>query len=631
MGWQNPKNAETINPGIDWNEKFLNELKGELDEELARQTLGKFLEHNIQFTVRILTGVILKPFQAIMIKGWIQKNFSLACWGRGCAKSTLAGLFAVLYGIFNPGTTILIVSSNFRSSRRILEQLEMITKRSEGALLRQVFDSDLSRRNDIFKWTMYNGSSVVCLPLANGEGLRGQRANILVVDEALLVSKGIIENVLKPFLVASSNITEKLMWREVEDQLIAKGVLKEDQRKKFKSTSKMILLSSASFVGEYFHEVYLDYLRKVAEETSEDSSYFVSQISYELVQLLAPDILDKGVLDDVTSGNTPRAVIDREYRAQFIQDSDGFFRAKHLIACTIKDGDRPCVEIVGEAGAKYVLGIDPNVGGDETNDHFAMSLLKIVKRNDGKEIGLLVHSYAAAGVDLEDHINYILYILDHFNVVYICLDTSQGDNMDFMSVCNQSAQFKSRGMKLGSIDADFGREDYKEIAKDVRRRYNLNNKKIVHNQHFHPAFIGAANDYLQACTENQTVRFAAKALSIKDNEGIMKRQDIGNIHITHKLFNEFKEGDPKFTFIEYQDSLMDLTKSEMAAIQVTVTDLGTRQFRLPQHHRHVKTKNRVRKDNYSSLLLANWGLHIYLESLQVTFEQHNATFVPMLI
>jgi len=554
-------------------------------------------------------------------------------WSNGFIShnSSLAGIFAVLYCIFNPGTTVLIVSSNFRSSRRILETLEGICKKREGIQLRQVFDSDLSRRNDIFRWTMFNGSSIVCLPLANGEGLRGQRANVLMVDEALLVSKSIIENVLKPFLLASQNITEKLQIREIEDRLIEKGLMKEEERKKFKSSSKMILLSSASFQNEYFHDVYLDYLKKIAEDVGEESSYFVSQLSYEVMLDLAPEILDKGVIDDVNSGNTPRAVIDREYRAQFIKDSDGFFRAKNLIECSVPDGDAPCVEIVGEAGAEYVLGIDPNVGGDETNDHFAMSLLKIVKRSDGKRIGLLVHSYAAAGVDLKDHIDYIVYLFECFNIVYIVLDTSQGDNMDFLSVCNESEIFKNKKITLNSMEVDFGRDDVSEISKEIKKKYNRNNNKIVQNQHFHPAFIGAANDYLQACTENRNIRFASKAMSVPHQYEIMSSSNIRNIHLRHKLFNEFKDGSPMFSFIEMQDELIDLTKSELAAIQVSVTDLGTRQFRLPRHHRSSKTKNRMRKDNYSSLLLANWGLYLYLKSLEVKVEEQNNTFFATLI
>jgi len=628
--WIDPKTSSPPEPRINWNAK-LKTLKGELSEEEARKGLGQFLAYNIQFTVRILMGIILKPFQAVMIKGWFEKNFSLACWGRSCAKSTLVGIFAVLYGIFNANTTILIVSSNFRSSRRILETLESITKKSAGLLMKQVFDGDLSRRNDLFRWKMINGSSILCLPLANGEGLRGQRANVLIVDEALLVPKAVIENILKPFLAASANITERLQIREIEDKLIRLGKMKEEDRRKFKSTSKMILLSSASYQGEYFYEVYLDYLKKINEEVAEEASYFVSQLSYEVIQRLAPDILDKGVIEDIESGNTPQSVIEREYKAHFIQDSEGFFRAKKLIACSVPDGGRPCVEIVGEPGAEYVLGIDPSNGGDETNDHFAMSVLKIISKPDGRKIGLLVHSYAAAGVSLVDHINYLVYILKKFNIVYISLDASQGDNSDFISICNESDIFKGERFRLEAIDADFGKEDYLETAKQIRKSYNRKADRIVQKQAFNSAFLSASNDLLQAHVDFQNIMFAGKALACDGQVEIMSGQDIGNIHKTHKLFSNNQEGNPMYSFIEMQDSWIDMTKYEMTAIQVTVSSLGVRQFSLPQNIRRVKSATRTRRDNYSSLLLASWGLHLYLQSQIVEVQAPAVTFSPMLI
>lgn len=625
--WIEPK--ESTLPIVDnVNERFKRDLKGELSEDVARRTLGEFLHFNVQFTTRLLTGMILKPFQAVLMKGWFLKNFSLAVWGRGCAKSSLAGIFAILYCIFNPNTTVLIVSSNFRSSRRILETLEALSKRKSGVLLRQVFETDLSRRNDIFKWTLLNGSSIVCLPLGDGEGLRGQRANVLIVDEALLVPKHVIENVLKPFLVASGNITEKLRIREIEDDLVERGIIKDSDRRESASTSKMILLSSASYQAEYFYEVYQDYMQKIIKGTAADGSYYVSQMSYKVVQELAPEILDKAVLEDINSGNTPQAVIDREYNAHFIQGTDGFFRAVKLIACTIPDGSRPCVEIVGEPGEEYVLGIDPNMGGDETNDHFAMCVLKIVKKPDGRKIGLVVHSYAAAGVDLKDHINYVIYILKHFNIVYIAVDSTQGDNMGFIAVCNESDLFKGERLFLKSIDAEFGREDVSEIATAVRRNYNRSNNCIVQQQNFHTAFIGAANDLLQAHVDNRNILFAGRALSLDGQVEIMKTQRIGNICSIHKLFNEEKDGDPIYKFIEMQDILINKTKIEMAHIQVTVSQLGNRVFNLPQNLRHVKQKTRIRRDSYSALLLANWGLYIYLRSLEVNIEKTMNTFAP---
>lgn len=624
-----PKNKES-KPRTNVNLFLKENLKGEITEEVARATLGRFLAYNIQFSVRLLTGMILKPYQALLIKGWIEKNFSLCCAGRGVGKSSLIGIFAVIYAIFNPGVRILIVSSNFRSSRRILENLDLVSKKREGLMMKQAFEGDMSRRADVFQWLLKNGSVIACLPLANGDGLRGQRANILIVDEALLVPKHIVENILKPFLVSAGDITEKLKVREMEDSLIAQGRMKEEERKRFKSQSKMILLSSASYQGEYFHEVYEHYLKNIINgpknPEEEDATYFVSQLSYEVVQKLAPDLFDKGIIQDIESGNTPQSVIDREYKAQFIQDSDGFYRAKRMADCTVPDGNRPTVEILGDPEADYVLAIDPNVGGDETNDHFAMSVLKIVEKKDGRRIGMLVHSYAAAGVDLKDHINYFLYILKYFNIVYVAADTTQGENLDFISICNESEIFKHEKMNLLTIDADFGKEDQTETAKQIRKSYDRKTRRIVQKQRFHSAFQGAANDHLQSCVDFKNITFAAKALSVDGQAEMLADQDIGNIHKTHKLFNTTNEGNPIYEFIERQDYLIDLTKAEMALIRVSVSALGNKSFDIPINFRRLKSANRPRKDNYSSLLLANWALKLYLEAQTLPEEEDGALF-----
>lgn len=624
------------------NEKWRNNIRRKSNQRhLTYQSLGKYINFFEKANIKEndlfhLKNIIDENFYfdpVVKIEDSIENclDFNVPngeqYWSNGFINhnSTMAGLFSVLYAINNPGVRILIVSSNFRSSRRILENIETLSKKKDGILLRQVFDGDLSRRTDIFQWSLKNGSTIACLPLANGEGLRGQRANVLIIDEALLVPKHIIENILKPFLAAAGDITEKLKIREIEDDLIKKGLMKEEERRKFKSQSKMILLSSASYQGEYFHEVYCQYLKNISEGLREDSAiedatYFVSQLSYEVVQQLAPDLFDKGIIQEIEGGNTPQSVIDREYRAQFIQDSDGFYRAKRMAACTIPDGQRPTIEIVGEPDAEYILAIDPNVGGDETNDHFAMSLLKIVTKKDGRKIGMLVHSYAAAGVDLKDHIEYFTYLLEKFNIVYIAIDSTQGENLDFISICNESEIFKQKKINLLSIDAEFAKEDQSEITKQIKKSYDLKTKRIVQKQRFHSSFQSAANDHLQACVDFGNIIFAGKALSVDGQTDLLLDQDIGTIHQTHKLFNNEKEGNPIYQFIERQDYLIDLTKAEMALIRISVSSLGTKSFDIPLNFKRLKSANRPRKDNYSSLLLANWALKLYIEMLSLPDE-----------
>ena len=361
------------------NQFFIDNLKGELDESTARATLGQFLSHNIIFTTRILMGFLLKPYQSVIIKGWFEKQFSLAIWSRGAGKSTLVGVFCALYCIFNANTKIVIVSNNFRSSRSILENLDNLSRRKSGFFFRQTLDGDLSRRSDVFTLKFKNGSTIESLPLATGDTLRGRRANILIIDEARSVSKSIVENVLKPFLFASAGITQKFKYREIEDKLIKKGIMKESDRKIFESTNKLIMLGSASYQAEYLYDIYVDYKKQIE---AGNLDYFISQLSYEVIEQLSPDILDMGMVNEIKNGNIPKHTIEREYKAHFVNDSEGFYRAKNLLNCSIKDGEEPCVEIKGDPASEYVLGIDPNVSGSEYSDHFAMSLLKIIKKGE---------------------------------------------------------------------------------------------------------------------------------------------------------------------------------------------------------------------------------------------------------
>lgn len=617
---------------VDVNEE-LSKIKGELTEKQARWTLGKFLEYNLGFAARILTGMIWHPRQIIYIKAWWHNNFNIAIWGRGCGKSTLAALFAVLYAIFVPNTSILIVSQNFRSSRRILEGVESIATSPGGVLLLQCFKNEkMSRRNDLFQWELKNGSKITAVPLSNGEGLRGLRATVLIVDEALLVPIKIIKEILQPFLVAAGNVTKKLRTKEREDRLIKKGLMKEEDRTEFPTDAKMILLSSASYQWEDLYKIYCDYLNRAINETHEQreiASYSVTQISYEAV----PDgFLDKAILKDVTEGETPQSIIDKEYRAIFIEGSDSYFSLKKMADCTTKDGEEPCVEVVGEKGAEYILGIDPSFSSAESSDHFAMSLQKIIRKGD-KKIGMLVHSYAVAGGRLQDHILYLKYILENFNVVYIGIDASQGDEVEFINSCNNSQIFKDAKIELKAIDADFGKEDMSEIPKQIKKSYNKQAGRIVQKQAFHSAFQRAANEYLQACIDYKNIWFAGK-IQFVDGLG----DSLGKVHGGLSILDP-KTGHTEFRtknvgiyeFMEFQGELIDLTKKECSLVEVSSSELGNQSWSLPQAMKRSKSANRVRKDNYSALLLANWCLKMYLASQeQQTVEVYN-TFEPILV
>lgn len=648
---------------IDYNKVCRETLKGELTEEEGRRTLGRFLAFNIGFMVRILTGFILEPYQRIVIKGWLAKNFSLTVAGRGWSKSFVASHFAYLYCLLNPGKHIIVVSATFRSSRKIVENIDDWSKRKAsdrhpgGALLRQTFESDMIKKPDMYKIKFKNGSSITALPLGDPNRLRGFRANVVILDEGLLIPQPTIDNVLKPFLFTPSpdEITRKKLVREKEARLIAAGKMKEEDRMKFKSYAKMIILSSASYSWESLFDLYKKYLGIIykqddkakallkpsetddlAPEIIEDNpaSYLVHQLSWKVAN---PDLVEASVREEIESGMYSESTIKREYEAQFVQDSDGYFRAAKMEECTIKDGEQPCIEVVGEPGAQYVLGIDQNVSDSETADHFAMCLLKIIEKklSDGsvRKVGLVVHQYAEVAVGLREHIEYLYYILTRFNVVYIGYDASQGKSLGFINICNESELFKEKKVELRHVTADFGKENYDEIIKQVQKGYNKGTGTIVQPQAFHSDFQRAANEYLQACFDRQQIFFAGKAQANGPIMAGLRERDVGPILRNHSSFTDTlgTAGDQN-EFIIAQDNLMDLTKKECALIEVKASALGNITYDIPSHlKRASKTRFRIRRDSYSALLLANWCLRIFVESQERPKAETYSAFMPYLI
>lgn len=607
------------NPLIDWNKKLEEDLGDrELTEEEGKKTLGKFLMYNLRFFASTVIGFTLAPYQRLILKGWFTSNFILCVAGRGAAKSTLASVFSALYCLMHPDHKILIVSTTFRSSRQIVEKIDAWSKKREGFLLRQCMDGDMIKKADLFRIKFLNGAEITCVPLGDPNKLRGFRCHVLFIDEGLLIAQSTIDNVLKPFLVAGADIDTKMLIREKEERLIKKGLLKQEDRTIFESGAKLIILSSASYTWEHLHTIYQDYLKKIyaAEELDESNQYAryaVQQLSYEIVP---KEILDPAVTEDITNGSNSKDTIDREYKAFFTSSSDSYFSAKKITECMIPDKEEPSLEIIGDPKSEYILAIDPNVSSSPSADHFAICVMKIIKNKDNKEMGMVVNQYGVAGVELKYHIQYFLYLLQNFNIVYIACDTTSGDNLDFINICNESKQFKDQKIELLPINAEFGKENFDEITQQVKKGYDKNTKRIVQKQPFHSAFQRAANEYLQSCFNFKNIRLGSKILSLGDKSASLANIEIGDVWRDHPQFadREIDGENSMYNFIEYQDNMLKMVQDECVSVEVKTNSLGTTSYDLPQSMKRSKNAKRRRKDNYSALLLCNWCIKIYLET-----------------
>ena len=586
------------------------DLKGELDSKQAKISLAKFLRSNLGFTVELISGIKLAPFQEVTLKGFFNRNFNMCVWGRGCGKTFIASVYCFLQCIFEPNTKILIAGPTFRTARFIFQNLEKIVETRGAELLAQAFGAK-SKRNDQFEWRI-NGGSITAIPLS-GEKIRGFRANILVLDEYLLLPEETIKTVLMPFLVAPQDMAERIRVREIEDSLIKNGKMEEKDRMVFENKSKMIALSSASYSFENLYKTYKEWMGNIYSDDMLDSKYFISQMGFDSVP---EDMIDKTVIEEAQSGGSSNSSFQREYRAQFTDGSDSYFSAKKMHECTVPDGEAPHTLIAGNPEKEYILGIDPSFSNSPSSDYFAMSLIELDENSY-----TLVHSYAVAGGDLKNHIKYLFYLYKNFNIKMIIIDNA---GYQFIDSANESEIFREAGLEIKFFDFNTEKQGvaYDQELKKVKRTYSPKDNVVCFKQVFSSDFLRNANEYLQSCIDHKKIFFASRTAA---SGSFFSRLSSTKIPLKLTHFNDIGE------MIETQDDLIYQTKKQCALIEVKSTAKGTQSFDLPQHLRRSNSANRARKDNYTTLMLGNWAVKAYNDMRNVKVEEVNATFVPRMI
>ena len=608
------KNTKIIEP---W--EYYQNLKGELSDEDAKVSLAKFMRQNLRFTVELLTGQQLQPFQEIILKGLLNRNFNLCIFSRGIGKTYLAGVFCYLYCIFNPNSKVLIAGPTFRTSRFILSAIRDLVQRKEARLLAQAFGKP-SFLPDYWTWEI-NGGSIVAIPLAGGSGkIRGFRANAMILDEFLEISKQTVEEVLMPFLVSPQDLKERLSTRENENRLISEGRMKEEDRKVFKNKAKLIGLSSASYTFQNLYTTYREW-RDIIEDEKRitDGSYFVSQLAWDAVP---PDFIDKSIIEmGQNDGVSSNAAFQREYGAQFTDGSDSYFSMKKMIKQSLIPGDEPSVSFRGNSNKKYILGIDPNLSNSENADDFAMCLLEL---DEERKEAVIVNQYAVAGKDMIDHINYLYYLVTHFSIVLIMIDNT---GSQFIESANASEIFTRNNIKLNTLEWDTiaENEDFVKETIRVKGQYSLMGHKIVVKQYFTTEFLSKSNSYLQSCIDAGKVWFGSPA-----NGSDMVFNKLSSTEIPFDLVG-FKNNTD---FIDNQDDLIRRTKNQMALIEFSCNSRGSGEsYDIPMKLKRGKGDMRARRDSYSAFLLANWAKKCYFDMINYKSNKPVATntFQPFMV
>jgi len=145
---------------------------------------------------------------------------------------------------------------------------------------------------------------------------------------------------------------------EEKKALIEAGLATEDDFEE-ETVNKMVMTSSGFYKFNHMYRRMRAYWDKIAEckESGDWCPFAVHQVPH---QFLPEGFLDANNIEEalrVMSNHEFRM----EYEAEMISDSEGFFKASLLEACTV--GSNFSIELYGNKQDNYIIGVDPNQAG----------------------------------------------------------------------------------------------------------------------------------------------------------------------------------------------------------------------------------------------------------------------------
>ena len=563
------------------------------------------------FMCKELLNIQLLPMQCLFLDEMWKRKFPMLIASRGFGKSFGLSLYAILRALLLNGRKIVIVGSAFRQSKVLFEYMETIWRNSP--LLRDLCSAGSGPKREVDRCVMkINDSVITCLPLGDGQKIRGQRANDIIADEFASIPRDIFENVVAGFAAVSSSPIDNVRRLAAEEMAKEVGIeLEEEQIIEGKQTiaNQIILSGTAYYEFNHFAEYWKKWRQTIKSkghpnrlsdifngeevpETFDWTQYSIIRVPYEL--------LPKGFMDADqvarSKATVHSGIYQMEFGAVFTRDSQGFFKRSLIESCVpspdnvIKDHSNEGKEIsfepmlMGDPKKKYVFGVDPA----SENDNFSIIILE---RNPGHR--KIVHCWTTnrsqhkefkkSGWSTEtDYYSFcarkIRDLMARFPCEHIALD-AQGGGIAIMEALHDEDKLRQGEQPIWpTID-----EDDEKDTDDEQGLHILEMCQFAKYDWYCEANHGLKKDFEDKILIFPKYDGATLALSVTDDELRGRAYDT------------------------LEDCVLDIEdlKDELSIIEITSTPSGRDKWDTPEVIVGVGKKSRIRKDRYSALLMAN--------------------------
>lgn len=601
--------------GIDVDEKLLfNPMDfitegADKDQLLERIAWLMMRPEYFSFACKYILNIELLPFQSLLLYEMWNRKFPMLIGTRGMGKSFILSVYPLLRGLFMPGRKIIVVGAAFRQSKVLFEYMDTIWK--NAPVLRDLCGSNSGPRRDVDRCVMHiNQSTVTCLPLGDGSKIRGQRANDIIADEFASIPRDIFENVVAGFAAVASSPAEKVKNKAKRKRAKELDIGIEDTSDSTQDKSNQIILSGTAYYDFNHFADYWKRYRAIVNSGGRESALedvFGGDVpedfdwtEYSVIRMPVQNLPD-GFMD---SGQVARAkatihsgIFNMEYGACFTTDSQGFFKRSLIESCCTSPS-KPVSFASGEVyfdsmlkgnpKKKYVFGVDP---ASEV-DNFSIVVMEI--NEDHRRV---VHCWTTNRKQHKDKLR--SRMVDEDDFYSYCAKKIR----DLMKVfpCAEIA-LDAQGGGIAIMEALQDRDKIREGEVAIYPTIEEKEKETDHKAGLH---------ILQVC------QFAKATWLAEANHGL--RKDFEDRIVLFPYFDSVSIGlsieDDKIANRKYdtlEDCVMEIEelKDELSMIIMTQTSTGRERWDTPEVKVAAGKKNRLRKDRYSSLIMANMSARI---------------------
>lgn len=539
-------------------------LLEDLDFLNQSDELVEFYRQYPEIAAEDLLRVKLSSIQKVVLRSMWFRDYVMAIMCRGAGKTFLLAVFSCLKAMLYPGHRVGLLAPTFRQSKYIFDECDKLYHRSP--VLQAACERKPTSASDNcylrFKAVGTKNPSVIqAIPLGDGTKIRGSRFFTILCDEFPHIPDEIFNMVIRPMAATLADPMENVEKVSRQKELLERGLITQADIDADTATNQIIITSSGYFTFNHMYKLYCAYKE---EMRTGNGKYAVFRVPY---WLLPDGFLDKKAIE-AAKREMSSLEFRMEYEAAFIPDTDAFYKASLLEACS-RTGFS--TRVAGEHGKTYCLGIDPA----RSEDSFAIAIA---------ELGVpakIVHALELQKQPFPRMAELIEDLCDAFNVQHIYMDAGGGG----LAIKDILAE-NNRGHRAGPI------LDPEDEAHQVK-----SGRHIIKMCNFGVDFISESN-------------FAALRL--------LENRDL--------LFPSVPVGDtPTPAEEEGWDKIQEM-KRQMQMISLSETPTGKYHFDVPKGEGHGKQK----KDLYTSFMLAARCVydHLWAHELAESVLFHGGVLRP---